>query len=314
MFLLTLRFILNRLNIFGKRLVGMIEFYDMTVDNWNVVSSFLSKGRVVFGEFTGAYCWPWAIKYPVKYAIAYDCVVINENKVYSLPIGRGDKLKACQEVREYCNKRGKALIWGPLTEDQLGWLKENNPSKNYVHCLDDEYQDDIFVQRDIFEDMNGNKLSSIRRMIRKFNNLGEWTYDDFNVSDALAILDRWTEEKKNRSSKKGEEWDERPCREYILNGGDYLSGGILHLNGKPVGFNLGERISEDTCVCVYQKALREYPGVYQVLYQEFARHADKNIKYINITSSAGVPSLLFAKMLYHPFHIEQKHVVLETFR
>jgi hypothetical protein len=61
-----------------------------------------------------------------------------------------------------------------------------------------------------------------------------------------------------------------------------LSGRIYCIEKKPIGFTLGEPLSENVYVVHFAKASELYKGVYQYIYQDHALHLEDHYHYINM--------------------------------
>jgi len=86
-----------------------------------------------------------------------------------------------------------------------------------------------------------------------------------------------------------------------------LTGGAMLVDGRLVAFALGEALNRDTFVIRVEKADASIPGAYQVIGQEFARHAAAGYKWINREQDLGLPGLRQAKQSYHPTHLVRKY-------
>jgi hypothetical protein len=81
---------------------------------------------------------------------------------------------------------------------------------------------------------------------------------------------------------------------------DY-KGVLVEVAGQPAGFALYEDIGHDTAVIAFEKGLRQYKGMYQILNQETARAiADEGFAFINREEDMNLPGLRQAKDSYHP--------------
>ena len=78
-------------------------------------------------------------------------------------------------------------------------------------------------------------------------------------------------------------------------------GTLLRVEGRPVAFSIWEPIGAKTAVIHFERALRRFKGLYQVVNQETARRiVQSGLELINREEDLGDPGLRQAKQSYHP--------------
>jgi len=79
---------------------------------------------------------------------------------------------------------------------------------------------------------------------------------------------------------------------------------LISVNGRPVAFSVYETISPTTAAIHFERALRSYKGLYQVINWETAKViAEQGIEFINREEDMGDAGLRDAKLSYHPAEI-----------
>jgi uncharacterized protein len=79
---------------------------------------------------------------------------------------------------------------------------------------------------------------------------------------------------------------------------------FIIVNGSPVAFSIFEAISPTTVAVHFERALRSYKGLYQVINWETAKAAvAQGYQFINREEDLGDPGLRDAKLSYHPIQI-----------
>jgi len=79
---------------------------------------------------------------------------------------------------------------------------------------------------------------------------------------------------------------------------------LITVDGKPVAFSIFEPINPSTVAIHFERALRSYKGLYQVINWETAKViAEQGFEYINREEDLGDPGLRDAKLSYHPIQI-----------
>lgn len=87
-------------------------------------------------------------------------------------------------------------------------------------------------------------------------------------------------------------------------------GCLLSIDGKPVAFSIYEALNPTTAVIHFEKADREFKGVYQMINRETAKMiANDGLEFINREEDLGVSGLHQAKMSYHPISLETAHLL-----
>jgi hypothetical protein len=79
---------------------------------------------------------------------------------------------------------------------------------------------------------------------------------------------------------------------------------LISVDGRPVAFSIYEKISPTTVAVHFERALRSYKGLYQVINWETAKVvAAQGFAFINREEDLGDSGLRDAKMSYHPAEI-----------
>lgn len=179
------------------------------------------------------------------------------------------------------------------------WLPRFNPQ--IFHSAFFEQDSDYFYSVAKLSSYAGRRLSGRRNLVKQFNELhpdhNDSPLDVSRVRDAQLVLEEW-----HKHAKEEAFTDYMPCREALeLIKPLHLTGHISYVEGKPVGFLLGEPLNSQVYVIHFAKALIEYKGVYQYLYQQFAKTLEKSkVECINLEQDLGSMELKHAKKSYQP--------------
>jgi hypothetical protein len=155
----------------------------------------------------------------------------------------------------------------------------------------------------------GRRLSKKRNLLKQFNALYvpvSFVIEESHQPDLLKILDIWQEEMGVSKT----ETDYFPCVEAIEKKVDLgLCGIIYYVADEPIGFILSEPLSEDTLALHFAKGLREYKGVYQYMYNSFAKILSPKYEHLNFEQDLGLLALKVAKSSYIPDMLLKKYRV-----
>ncbi len=146
----------------------------------------------------------------------------------------------------------------------------------------------------------GRSLHKKRNLLSQFQKL--YTHDARPLTNDLldqarGILEDWQESSNTDTS----DTDYAACREAL---GRYeelvLCGGIYYADGEPAGFVLGEEVHDDTFVLHFAKARVKYKGVYQYMFNNFARILPPKYRYLNLEQDLDKENLRVFKASYQP--------------
>lgn len=146
----------------------------------------------------------------------------------------------------------------------------------------------------------GRKLHKKRNLLKQF--LQGYSFEchplmEDNVDDAISILNQW----QNDMDLSPEETDFYSCMEALkLHETLILCGLIYYVDGKPGGFIMGEELNSETFVIHFAKGIKDFKGIYQFIYNDFAKRLPKKYNYLNFEQDLGKTALRIAKSSYVP--------------
>ncbi len=147
----------------------------------------------------------------------------------------------------------------------------------------------------------GRHLSGRRNLVKQFKQLYP-TYesrllDATHLAQAHQVLETWHA----TATSQGQLIDYQACQEALdLFEKLQLSGFLVTVEQQPIGFLIGEPLNDETYVIHFAKALTTYKGIYQYLYQEFAKILQSTYRVINLEQDLGLADLQHAKRAYQP--------------
>ena len=254
-------------------------------------------------SFTNAYLF----REPHKYeTVSYgDCLFLKgvtyDGFSYIMPVCPLEKVP----LEKILLMAEEADFFFPIQEDWLHFF----PEKYFEYSFAEGDSDYIYLTERLAS-MAGRKLSSKRNLLKQYKE--NYEIKDLPLSqelfgDAKSVLDTW----------------EREIREHQNHGSDYeetlealkkmaefnLFGMISYANGNPAGFVLGEELNDETFVLHFAKGSREYKGIFQHLYNSFAKTLIGRYKFMNFEQDLGKDSLRQAKSTYYPDNMMIKYRV-----
>ncbi|AEI15172.1 Uncharacterized conserved protein UCP018688 [Flexistipes sinusarabici DSM 4947] len=201
------------------------------------------------------------------------------------------------------------------SEIDMEYLREISKKVDFIFPVDEQWlqyfgkdivysnfegETDYIYTVDKISTYKGRKLHKKRNLLKQF--LRDYSFEchpltDKNVHDAFEILDVW----QNEIDLSPEETDFYACQE-ALNMHDelVLCGLIYYVEGEPAGFIMGEELNTETFVIHFAKGKKNIKGIYQFIYNDFAKRLPKKYNYLNFEQDLGKTALRIAKSSYVP--------------
>lgn len=146
----------------------------------------------------------------------------------------------------------------------------------------------------------GRRLHKKRNLLKQF--LQAYRHEalpltEGRIGDARFILDAWLAETGLAAPKT----DYDSCRE-ALDRYEALAlcGGIYYANAEPAGFVIGEELNDETFVLHFAKARTRFKGVYQYVYNNFAKVLPPKYRFLNLEQDLNKENLRVFKSSYVP--------------
>ncbi len=152
----------------------------------------------------------------------------------------------------------------------------------------------------------GRHLHKKRNLLKQF--LEAYAHDarpltDSGLGDASFILKDWLAS----TQMKAGDTDYAACLEALDRYDELvLCGGIYYAEGEPAGFVLGEELNAETFVLHFAKARTKFKGVYQYMFNNFAKILPPKYKYLNLEQDLDKENLRVFKSSYVPDTLVKK--------
>lgn len=260
----------------------------------------LSQVQIPISEYSFANIYLFRRKH--RYTlISGDVIAIRgvtyDGVIYIMPVKPLDDAYAEQLIQ--LSAPGMSLF--PIHSDWLCFFTERGFSYHYNN--DDS---DYVYTKEKLATYSGKKLHSKRNLLYQFT--ARYAVDVTpltreRTNDALFVLDEW-------KIKSGYDADVEAATEACMLLDELgLCGSMYYIDSKPAAFIIGEAISNDMFAIHFAKAITDYKGIYQYLYNHCAKALPAHYKYFNFEQDMGLPPLRFAKLSYQPDMIVAKYRV-----
>ena len=162
--------------------------------------------------------------------------------------------------------------------------------------------------------LNGRKYQPKRNLLNQFEKNNNWTSGSISVDSIPACLEIIGNiyDKKDLAENSFLS-QELETLDFVLKNFLKLKqeGVLILIDGKPVAFSIYEQLNPSMCVIHYEKAIKEYKGLYQLINRETAKSIlSKGYKYINREEDLGIEGLRKAKLSYYPVEMCPAHVLV----
>jgi hypothetical protein len=146
----------------------------------------------------------------------------------------------------------------------------------------------------------GRNLHKKRNLLKQFLNL--YPHDALpltteRLDQARFILKDWQAKTATNTA----DTDFAPCLEALDRYDELvLCGGIYYADNEPAGFVLGEEVNNETFVLHFAKARIKFKGVYQYMFNNFAKILPPQYKFLNLEQDLDKENLRVFKSSYVP--------------
>lgn len=234
--------------------------------------------------------------------------------LFYYPAGEGDIRAAVGEMAKVAAHRNSPLRIAGVTENLLSGLREIYSDNFEAEPYPDGF-DYIYETKDLIE-LPGKKYHKKRGHLMQFRkNYENYSFSEITPADydeCITMSARFYNEKHGYTDKSSIS-EQFAIHTYFSHFDALeLKGGVLRVDGRLVGFSIGERLTDDMFVTHIEKADVNYKGVYTALMQAFTERFAAGYRYINREEDLGIEGLRKAKRACQPAFMLEKYMC--TFR
>jgi hypothetical protein len=286
------------------------EFAPLTLENRDTLTEFLRKYPQRLTGYTFASLAAWRPFFHYEWTIAepdlllISCIIEPDLRRHLLqPVGLMSPGIA-KTLTSGAAKLDYALRLIGISDT---FLKANTGFSHSFACHEDRAVSNYLYDAKALARLPGRKYSKKRNLLAQAAGLYRWSckaLDSRTVDQCFAVLDAIIQEEQPQVE--GMLQRELAALECTLRHfSDFDQQGlIVSIDGRAVAFSIYEAISPTTVAIHFERALRSYKGLYQVINCETAKIiADQGFHFINREEDLGDAGLRDAKMSYHPVEI-----------
>lgn len=287
-----------------------MEFQTLTLNDIPAVRPYFSFARSGTCDFTVGGMFMWRRFYAMERL--FDSGVFysrlrgeNGELYYNLPLGENIP-KAIEQCILRWKKQGHPLRFCTIPEDCLPFFFALCPEARVTEQRD--FFDYRYLSSDLAE-LKGSRYHAQRNQISRFlRSYSDWSFlkiGEVSTEELISFFRRFASDEENGTA--GEE--NQMVFEVLQHREQYgMLGGALTVDGRIVGFSLGEQVN-DTLFTHVEKADRTFLGAYQMLTNQFVKAFGAGIPFVNREDDMGDEGLRRAKEAYHPVALLKKYLV-----
>jgi uncharacterized protein len=187
------------------------------------------------------------------------------------------------------------------------FLKENPNFAGSFAALEDRAVSNYLYNAAALAKLAGRKYAKKRNLLAQAAGLYSWSSRPLTpelTNCCFSVLESIIQEEHPRVEGMLER--ELAALEYTLHHFDdfHQQGVLIFIDDRPVAFSIYEAIGPSIAAVHFERALRSYKGLYQVINCETAKViAAQGFEIINREEDLGDPGLRDAKMSYHPIEV-----------
>ena len=283
----------------------MLQFQELTAAHGDRLRGYYRNCDYRLCEYSLGVKLMWRDHLHPSFAEVAGCLVIRNciegEYVFDYPIAgpEADVEGALRAIESWCAATGTPLVLSVVPEDKAQTLCLRYPR---CHVISERPWKDYIYRREDLAEFAGRHYSGQRNHIHKFRKLyPDAEYVPLTAADEPLLERFWQDYGAEFSKESAIAKNElRLAKEMLrhLAGDWFMAGGLLH-EGRLVAISMGEQCGSTMQVHI-EKALYSYPGAYPTMVQEFARHCDDSVRWMNREDDARDKGLRMSKMQYLP--------------
>jgi uncharacterized protein len=286
------------------------EFSALKPEDQDLLTSYLKRHPQPLAGYTFSTLAAWASFFHYRWvfaeadALLISCVLDPDPNLHLLqPVG-----PLSPQVAQQISKAAGELAY-PLKIIGVsdGFLKANPDFVRLFAVREDRAVSNYLYSAESLAKLAGRKYSKKRNLISQASGLYVWTSQKLTaatINSCFSVLESIREEE--NPAMEGMLAREIAALECALKRFDEFGqqGILISVEGRPVAFSIFEAISPTTVAVHFERALRSYKGLYQVVNCETAKIVvAQGFEFINREEDLGDEGLRDAKMSYHPIEI-----------
>jgi uncharacterized protein len=265
-------------------------------------------------SFASLAAWDETFRYgwhqPDPDGVIVSCIIDHDrNRHLIQPVG-----KVSERTQEQIVREGRALPY-PLRIVGVGegFLKAHPAMAQHFLVEEDRGNANYLYSTEELATLAGRKFSPKRNLIAQAEKAYAWTFEEVTAASApecAALVRQIRAETADQPTPSL--LQDILAIDFALGQWERvgLRGYLVRVEGSVVAFSLWEPLAPSYAVVHFERALRSYKGLYQVLNRDVARALlSQGYSLVNREEDLGDPGLRQAKLSYNPVEIVMAHTM-----
>jgi hypothetical protein len=277
------------------------------------VNDFLARYPQPLSDYSSASLCVWSPVFHYHYAVAQPDTLLICAQVVPDPQPR-----LLQPLGEFSEPLQETLLAqarklpAPLVIESVSaeFLAQHPAFAAHFHVVANRDSANYVYQTGDLATLAGSRYAKKRNLVQQATRLYAWRIGPLgpqHTKECLEVGDDIAAKRTTLTLQQESQALETAIRDFGALG---LQGLLLRIDDQPAAFSIYDRLNPTTALVLFERALRDKKGLYQVINQETARAiAAQGLTFINREEDLGDPGLRRAKLSYHPVRLEAKHTL-----
>ncbi|MEK7617180.1 MAG: phosphatidylglycerol lysyltransferase domain-containing protein [Patescibacteria group bacterium] len=288
------------------------KFRYLVIEDKKTIDQFLNS-LPPYSDFIFSSLWSWNTNPQIKISTLNNNLVLQmpdyiSNKSFLTFLGSNKIEHTIETLLDYCNKQNLEAV--------LRLLPEHNFKNHDLSKLHPKYE--LKEDRDNFDYLLSiEKISTMQGLYSKKNKVTQFQksykykvlIEDLNKKSVQSKIIKFARSWfKNHHKRRVVNENELVAIEKILKHSRKLNPKVIcvYVDNKLIGFSIFELINKDYAHHGFQKANRDYKGIYEFIYMEMAKYLKGlGASHLNIEQDLGLEGLREAKLGYQPTFLKK---------
>ena len=290
-----------------------LPFAPIESEHRTLVTDFLARHPQPLSDYSVASLYVWSSVFHYHYA-----VVEPDTLLLCARVDRDPQPRLLQPLGQFSEPLQQTLLAHarklptPLVIESVSaeFLVRHPAFAAHFHVVANRDSANYVYQTEDLAALAGGRYAKKRNLVQQATRLYAWRIEPLGPQHSKECLEVGDDIAAKRTTLTLQQESQALATAIRKFGALGLHGLLLHIDDQPAAFSICDRLNPTTALVLFERALRDKKGLYQVINQETARAiAAQGLTFINREEDLGDPGLRRAKLSYHPARLEPKHTL-----